>query len=347
MTRLMGALHTAWRHAGRRPEMIAIASRGAGPVWLSAVYLPVCLLRIAWGTLLGRVALVHVNVASRGSCLRKFIVIAVARLLRRPVVLHLHGGGFRSFYEGLTPLAQRAVRWMFGTAARVLVLGEVWREFVCTALGVPNDRVIVLPNAVADPLRGASARPDAQAPPLVCFLGRLADGKGVPILLQALADPAVRKHDFQAVLAGDGDIARYREQARQLGLSDRVNFVGWLDRSAVAELYRNSDIFVLPSHAEGLSVALLEAMAYGLAVVATPVGAQAEVIEDGINGLLVAPGDRAALAAALDRLLVDEDARRSLGANARTRFLERYEIGRCVEMLERVYRDVLDEARAS
>ncbi len=138
------------------------------------------------------------------------------------------------------------------------------------------------------------------------FVGRLAAVKGVPILFQALADVLKTHPDVTLTLIGDGpERAGLETEAAQLGLADMVKFSGYQSQDAVAKALAMADIFVLPSFAEGVPVVLMEAMATGLPVIATAVGGVSELVDHRENGLLVPPGDTAALAQALTRLLDD------------------------------------------
>src|SRR5690606_27648404 len=110
------------------------------------------------------------------------------------------------------------------------------------------------------------------------FLGRLGPRKGVPDLLAALAGPRMHALNWRALLAGDGPLDSYRAEVRAKGLAGHVDILGWQSASQTAALCRSADILVLPSHAEGLAMAVIEGLAHGLAVVTTPVGAHPEVI---------------------------------------------------------------------
>jgi glycosyltransferase involved in cell wall biosynthesis len=158
------------------------------------------------------------------------------------------------------------------------------------------------------------------------FLGYLSARKGVPELLEALASPALATLPWRATLAGGGPVEEFRGRAAALGLAERVDFPGWIDQPAATALCAAADILVLPSHAEGLAMSVLEGLAHGLAVVTTPVGSHAEVIEHEASGLLVPPGDVAALAAALGRVVGDPRLRNRLRTGARQRFLDRFDV---------------------
>jgi glycosyltransferase involved in cell wall biosynthesis len=116
-----------------------------------------------------------------------------------------------------------------------------------------------------------------------------------------------------------------------------LHLPGWIGRSRRGELLRRTAVFVLPSHAEGLPVSLLEAMAAGCPVIASAVGGIPDVITDGVNGLLVPAHDRDALALALHRLLVDRRLAARLGREARNTIARRYTVEQAVERLEQIY----------
>ena len=147
------------------------------------------------------------------------------------------------------------------------------------------------------------------------FVGRLAGVKGVPILLDAVAALRDRHPGLRLTLIGDGpERALLEAKARDLGLADTVSFVGYKSQAEVAQALAETDVFVLPSFAEGVPVVLMEAMAARVPVVTTRIAGVPELVEDGVSGLLVPPGDTGALCTALETVLADPDRRRAMGA---------------------------------
>ena len=122
-----------------------------------------------------------------------------------------------------------------------------------------------------------------------------------------------------------------------LGLAARSETPGWVDRDTAGRLLAGADILVLPSYAEGQAMSVLEAMAHGLCVVCTPVGALAETVQDGVSAILVAPGDVSALTAALRAGLSDPDLRSRLGAGARARLEGEYDGARYPARIQAAY----------
>jgi glycosyltransferase involved in cell wall biosynthesis len=168
--------------------------------------------------------------------------------------------------------------------------------------------------------------------------------KGVEYFLDAASVLAARFQDVWFLVVGDGGSKReLEEQASRLGLAQRIVFTGF--RNDVPALLSEATVSVLPSLSEGTSNTLLESMAAGIPVIATRVGGNPEVIEDGVSGLLVAPRDSAALADAIRRLLEDEGLALRLGLAGMRRVSELFSIEGSVHQTEHLYQRLV-EAKA-
>jgi len=208
-----------------------------------------------------------------------------------------------------------AERWLLPGMAAVIALTPPATRLL-HGDGIPAGRVHVIPPGYDPALfAAAAADPFPGLPrPRVAYLGRLAPQKDVGTLLEAFARlPA----GAQLLVVGDGpDRPALARRAQRFG--SRVHFTGFVPHVQVPAVLRHVDMFVLPSLYEDLSSALIEAMAAGLPVVATRVGGTADLVRDGVNGLLVTPPrDPAALAAAISRVLADPAAAAGLAAAAR------------------------------
>ena len=338
MGRLVANITGYWAVSGSGPDYRIVDPWGPRSLLLMPFYFAGALAVVAWHGLRGRIALLHVNMASWGSCLRKGAIVLLGAGLGIPVIIHLHAGDFLIFHQRLPAWAGWLLRAILRRADRVVVLSEGWREALVRDLELEPRRLVVLPNALPAPRR--VERP-ADGPCEIVFLGRLEAAKGVPELLEALADPRLRGLAWRASLVGPGSAEGYRRRAAELGLAERVGFPGWEEPEQVQARLAGAEVFVLPSHFEGLSMALLEALANGLAVVATAVGATPEVVQDGTSGLLVPPGDPAALAEALRRVVMDQALRRRLQREGRARFNDSFEISIYSQKLVALYDEVL------
>jgi glycosyltransferase involved in cell wall biosynthesis len=263
----------------------------------------------------GRADVLHAHVSERGSVLRKGSLLLLAKLRRVPVLLHCHGAEFVSWHDQLPWAGRLMVRWLFRRADLVAVLGDSWRSVYQDLLRLRRERVVVLENPVALP--AAVPVRDTALGIRLLFLGRYGARKGSADVLAAMAAlPPEIRGAVTLRMAGDGEVEQTRARAAELEVAARVD--GWLgprDRdAALAE----ADVFVLPSRDEGLPMALLEAMAWGLVPVVTPVGSIGELVRDGWNGLLVRPGDVDGLARALVLLAGDPALRSRLAGTARS-----------------------------
>ena len=349
--RQMGYFLAALPKTSEGPRYRVIDTRGpwflGGAAWrvpLSVIYLAAAALRVAWTGVVGRRSLLHVNITGRGSTVRKLVITAIARAVSLPYVLHIHDYDYAADVQTRSGPMRRLVRGMFLRAAQIIVLGTDAERKLRAVLSLQDTRTLVLPNAVPDPHltpRSESGVAAADTVHLV-FLGYLSARKGVPELLEALASPEMAALPWRATLAGGGPVEAFRARAAALGLSDRVAFPGWIDQSAASAMCAAADILVLPSHAEGLAMSVLEGLAHGLAVVTTPVGAHAEVIESEKSGLLTPPGDVAALAAALARLIRDPALRERLRIGARQRFVDHFDVRFYAMRLVRLHVGLLD-----
>ena len=317
-----------------------MTTRGPGSILLSPAYLALTMARAAGRRLAGRADVLHINLGQDGSTYRKLALALSARLVGLPYILHLHGAGYREFWDGAPPRLAAAIRSMFERAAAVVVLGRVWSDYVQAKTA--RVRPVIIPNATLPP----EALPDRRArvaPPRILFLGEIGPRKGTPDLIRALAK--IKGRPWSATIAGNGEIASARREAAEQGLQDRIDFPGWLGPKAVVAQLLDADVLVLPSYEENQPMSVIEGMAYGLPVVATPVGAVPEILEDGVSGLLHAPGDVDRLATLLDRVVDDPDLRETLGQAARAFHLRHLAVSACRARFEAVWRRAAEQGR--
>jgi len=301
--------------------------------------LPFRLLKFIFLCLFRRIDICHINLSTGASTVRKYLFAQICMLFNVRFVIHLHGGDYRRFFAGLAPRLQSMVRSFYCDADRVIVLGKLWEDYATEVMGVAPENIEVLPNAVPGPdMVDWNAK---EAPPRILFLGRLIETKGIAELVAALSVAEVKELPWTATLAGDGEVASYRARIETLGLNDRIRLTGWISSEAVTDELRKSSIFVLPSHHENLPLSMLEAMAFGLCPVVTPVGSIEDVIIDGTNGIVVPVKDSARLADALLSVLRDSRKCRRLAETARADFLAEYDYKEYRGQLERIYRSVL------
>ena len=285
--------------------------------------------------------LLHIHLSVRGSSYRKAVLARLARILRIPYVIHLHGTDYKEFWESTNPILRSELSRMIAGSARFIVLGDFWARVMRDLQPDFAQKIVVLPNATAT----AAPRQDTgdRVAPQITFLGQLGQRKGSADLLQALSR-LQHLPGWTATLAGDGPIAETQQLVRQLGLDGRVRVPGWVGTAERTSLLQASDMLVLPSYAENLPMVILEAFAHGVPVISTPVGAIPEVVVPERNGLLIKPGDVTGLASAIERLLIDASLRQRMADAARRDHAEKYEMNNYLRRLLDLWRAALAEA---
>ncbi len=293
---------------------------------------------MAWFTYMGylltwRVALLHVHSSSGPSFWRKCAFMVPSFALGVPVVLHWHGGRFVPFFRGRSQPVQRLIAWVFRRCDRVIVLSMQWNTTLRECIS--GFKHVIITNPVLIPPFAAPLDGD---PPAALFLGLVHEAKGVFELLQAWPAVLARLPQARLRIAGAGDLAAGQAQARALGIERNVDFLGWIDlETRSAELAR-AWLMTLPSHYEGVPMAVLEAMAAGVPVVATRVGGIPLAVRDDADGLLVEAHDVQALSEALAGLLQDSQRRRAMGVSARQRARDEFGAEAIVQQVSALWR---------
>lgn len=272
--------------------------------------------------------------------------VAAARVARVPIAIHSEHGYDLDMFHGL-PLRRRFFRrFTYGIADAVFAVSEELRDYHARQAWFSRDRIRVIYNGVdtdhfrPQPDLGMAWRKRLGLPLdafVVGSVGRLVPIKDYPALLEAVKPLLARGIDARILLVGSGpELERLKALARISPLlAGKVLFAGLSHE--IAQHLAAMDVFVLPSLREGMSNTLLEAMASGLAAIATRVGGNPEIVENGRSGILVPPGRPAEMAVQLERLARSSELRLELGASARERVLNRFTLGHMLAQYEKLY----------
>lgn len=260
----------------------------------------------------------HIHVSAHGSFFRKSLFIWIARAFGHPTILHMHSSSFEAFIDGSPSWVRSYVSAVMNQSTSIIALSKGWKDYYGMMTSTP---ITVIPNFIKDSGTSPNFDNDGQQ---MLFLGRYGVRKGIYDVINALP-PLIRTHPrFHLTCAGDGDLETIRQLILERDLQSHVTFYGWVDGPDKEALLRGASILLLPSHAEGLPMAILEAMEAGLCIVTTPVGGIPEMIEDGVNGRIVPVGQPKILSAVLINLLGDVKQQRRLGKRARENFVEHF-----------------------
>jgi glycosyltransferase involved in cell wall biosynthesis len=316
--------HIPTHRNGTKPERINAFASGAS--------------RFLWVLVTQRPALVHLHMSSYGSFARKSVLAWIARGFRVPVVIHVHGSGFHDFVAALPWVLRAYARATLTSADVVVALGDTWARRLEEI--APRARVVAVPNGVMP--HSPVAQPPGGERVRVLFLGEISAQKGTFVLLDAWQQVmrSVGVDSAELWLAGGGDLEQARRHKQDLGLGDEVQLLGWVPPEDVEALLHASQVLTLPSFQEGQPMAVLEAMARGLCVVASNVGGIPDLIDED-SGILVPAGDVAALATALAHVITDEAARVRLGCRALNRVRTEFDVAQTGRALDVLYRQLI------
>lgn len=222
-------------------------------------------------------------------------------------------------------------------ASAVITVSGANARHICARAWAAPEHVHVVPCGV-DVDRFRPAQTNGRRGAHIVCVARLRPVKNLELLIDACAELRAGGLEFRCTIVGDGSRrAELADAARRLGLQTVVTLVGAQDQEAVLRWWQSATVAALTSHSEGMPVCLMEAAAVGVPAVATAVGGVPELVDDGKTGVLVAPGDRAALVGALSRLIKEPQFATQLGSAARLKAVREYSVQRAVDELLRIW----------
>lgn len=297
------------------------------------------LLLLVWTLLSGNTDIVHIHLSDGGSAVRKAFVAKIALMFRKPVIMHAHGAEFDKKYSKFSPRMQQILSGIFRQCDSFIVLSKTWKDYYAENLGLDEKRITILPNPTELPFVVPNRNNTSKVK--FGFFGRVGARKGTFDLIEAYASlPEHLKQKSELIIAGDGELEDAKNLVDILHLQENVTFLGWIDAKTRDTLLATIDVFVLPSYNEGLPMALLEAMGWGLPVIVTPVGGIPELVISGQNGLMVLPGDVEMLSKTIQQLIEYENYRLSLGQAARLSVAP-FDVSNYSNSLSRIYTALL------
>jgi len=318
-----------------------------GNLWLATMHGAKFLLLLATK----RPTVVYVPIAQAWlPFLRDCVFLIPAKLTRRRVVVHLHGGYFGTFYRNTTAVMRWIVRFALGGATCAIVLGRKVEDAFEDI--VPPSRVRIIPNGIPDLFKDSATQHQSSGGRTLLFLSTLMAEKGVLDLLRALPQVAERVGSIRTIFAGQWYSQNDREAAAHLlqafGAEITTEFTGPIGPDRKRELLQDCDIFVFPTAYpfEGHPYVLLEAMAAGLPIISTKWACIPEMVEDGVNGFLIEAGDTHALVEKLFVLLTDDLLRRKMGQASRQRYLMQFHFDIFARRLCALFAEALDSVQA-
>lgn len=285
--------------------------------------------------LVDRPELVHMHSSFGPSFYRSLPFIYMASWAKKPMINHIHGSEFDKLYTNASERKKRLVRKAWGKCTRFIVLSESWKERFSEVIPVEKMTVIENYSVVKEGIDRSQCRNQ------VLFLGAINQMKGCYDMVDVIKRVAKVVPNVKMVVAGDGEIEQVKAKVEAEGLTEHFAFPGWVRGEQKERLLEESDVFFLPSYTEGMPMSVLDAMGYGLPIVATNVGGIPRIVHEGENGFMREPGDTAGFADALIQILTDNALRSNFGEESLKIVKSRYSLEKHIESLEKVYRLLL------
>ncbi|MFT4071754.1 MAG: glycosyltransferase family 4 protein [Dysgonamonadaceae bacterium] len=277
--------------------------------------------------------LVHIHASEPVSGIRKIPFLFLAKLSGKKTIVHFHAFSpettIRSKYRSV-------YHYLFSKADRVIVLSNYWKSELESSFKLDN-KIVILYNPCSEPERSISYSPQKY----ILYAGTINQRKGYSDLIKAFALISTQFPEWKIVFAGNGEIEDGISLAKALSIANKTIFLGWVNGLAKSKAFQEASIFCLPSYAEGFPMAVLDAWAYGLPVVTTPVGGLPDILKDGINGLSFAPGDIKVLAQQLKIMIENDKLRANISIESERLAKEVFNPEVICNQLERIYEDLL------
>lgn len=276
----------------------------------------------------------------KGSFYRKFIVIKISKIFKKKSILHLHGSEFEVFYKKSSKNVKKLIANIFMTSDCVIVLGERWLKFIKEI--APEANIQVVNNAVKVP--EYTVKYDEECINIL-FLGVLIKRKGIYDLIEAInlinGMNIANKKKVKFIIGGTGkEEVGVRSLIMKYNLNNCIDMVGWVDGTKKEALLRESNVFVLPSYNEGLPMAILEAMSFGIPVISTDVGSIDEAVIHNNNGYLFKTGDIETLVKYICEMVDDENRWKKFSEESKNIVYSKFNITNYFKKFEKIYSDL-------
>lgn len=276
----------------------------------------------------------HIHMSYKGSFIRKMYIVNLFSRKGIPIIIHMHGGYFKQFYNESSETYKQKITDTLNKADVLIALGYEWKEYYES---ICSTRVVSLENAVFP----KEFDQNQNQKKYITAMGLLSPKKGTYDLIEVGAKLKGRiDNKYKFVLAGDGEVEKVKQKITSLNLNDVFIIPGWISEDEkIGEIYRKSIIYVLPSYFEGMPMSILEAMSYGLPIISTNVGSISGVVKKS-NGIIVNPGDIDSIANSIVKLLNEPEIVEEISLNNRKKIEEKYNIYNSINQVLCLYQDV-------
>lgn len=274
--------------------------------------------------------IVHIHSSFGPSFYRKIPFIYLAKWRKVKIVNHIHGAEFDTFYLKASARKRKLIKTVYTKCDILVVLSQEWKERIGNI--VAADKIAVIENYCHIPQLKENARKKQ-----ILFLGEIGERKGCYDLPEIYEKIVQKAGKIPMVIAGEGEVERLKTSFQERNLLNEISFPGWIRGAVKEQMLQESAYFLFPSYNEGMPMAVLEAMAYGLGIVTSNVGGIPKLIEDGVSGYLCTPGDIDEISDKMIKLILQEEHGKLCGENARKKAIENYSFDAHTEKIKKLY----------
>lgn len=285
-----------------------------------------------------KISVVHIHGASNGSFWRKRHLINLSKFFHKKIVYHIHGGGFKDFFF-YSNNKNRILKTLHKCDV-VVALSERWKDYFISELCCKN--VIVINNIISEPQIEMPNKLNNENIVKYLYLGHIYKAKGIFDLVEVFFEnKEIYKGKVELHIGGGMfEVDKLIDYISIHDLASTIKFHGWVKGEEKISLLNICDIYILPSHAEGLPVSILEAMSYSMPIISTPVGGIPEIVKSMENGILITPGDKQQIKESIDFFVSNQPLIESMGKNSKIRS-KAFQPEAVVKQLESLYSDLL------
>lgn len=282
--------------------------------------------------------LVHVHSSFGASFYRKLPFVYIANIFRIPVVNHIHGADFNDFYLNASDKKKKFIRKVYNKCLYIVVLSQEWKEKI--ELLLDEKKIVIIENYGTLNEKAILERNIKSNEYKILFLGFICKRKGcydIPAVVKKVSE---KVPNIKFILAGTGEVEEIKKIIPNT-IQKNIIFPGWIRNKEKDRLLKEADIFFLPSYNEGMPMAILDAMGYGLPIISTTVGGISKIVLNGKNGFLFEPGDIDGFSNSLIELLLDNDKRKSFERVSVNIIKDSYSLEKHIKKLYLLYERML------
>lgn len=285
-------------------------------------------------------SLVHLHSSFGASFYRKLLFIYTSYFFKVPIINHIHGAEFDDFYINASEYKKRLIKKTYDKCDKLIVLSDEWKKNINQIIN--NEKISVVEN-FSTIQQYKRKKNDTK---YILFLGFLCERKGCFDIPKIISDLKNLNNNFRIILAGDGtkkDVDKLNQLIKNYNVENYFILPGWVRDDEKKALLEKSDVFFLPSYNEGMPMAILDAMGYGLPIISTNVGGISKLVINNLNGITLSAGDVEGFTKALAEVLSSETLIESMGKESYKRANEMFSLKKHLEKISFIYDSVLNK----